>query len=138
MRRGKILALDYGSKNVGLACCDELAIAVTPLPSIPNKSRKSLLERVARLAAEQEATKVVVGIPLHMDGRAGPEADRVQNFIDQLRSSLELPVHGIDERLSTVEAEEIWKEMTERQRTKYRSIDSLAAARILQRYLEES
>jgi putative holliday junction resolvase len=138
VRRGRILALDYGSKNVGLAASDELGIVVRPLPSIRNTNHRDLI-RLLRLAVREHVVDaVVVGLPLNMNGSSGASAQRVEHLVELLRTDLQLPVSVIDERLSTVEATEMWRGMTPRQQRKYRTVDSLAAALILQRYLEET
>jgi putative Holliday junction resolvase len=138
MRRGRILALDYGSKNIGLATSDELGVAVRPLPSIPNRSRLDLLRRLRATAKELAIEALVVGLPLHMNGSFGEAADRARRFMEQLRRELGLPLWEVDERLSTIEAAEVWREMSVRQQRRYRTLDSLAAALILERFLEES
>jgi putative Holliday junction resolvase len=138
MKPGRILAVDYGKRSVGLACCDETGIAVRPLPSIPNLGSKRLLARLRRLAEEGRIDALVVGLPLNMDGSAGELAREARQFMQALEGALGLPVIPVDERLSTVEAEQLWKGMGPRQRKKYRSADSLAAALILRRHLEES
>jgi len=137
MAQGKILALDYGTKNVGMACCDELRVAVQPLPSLVRRGRQDLLLRLRSFVEENNVREVVVGIPLNMDGSAGNAVHRVERFMESLRDQLRLPLHGVDERLSTVEASEVWSTMSPRRQQKYRTVDSLAAAFILKRYLEE-
>ena len=137
MKHGKILALDYGTKNVGLACSDVLAVTVRPLPSVPNLGRKSLLVRLEAAIRENQIDKLVVGVPWNMDGTSGEGVKRILSFIDLLRKELDIPVQGVDERLSSVEASSVWNEMTKRQRKRYRTMDSLAAAIILQRFIEE-
>jgi putative Holliday junction resolvase len=138
VRRGRILALDYGSKNVGLATCDELGLVVRPLPSIPNLNRRDLLGRLRTTARDLGIENLVVGIPLNMNGSSGEAVTRVHGFMDLLRTDLGLPLFEVDERLSTVEAAEVWQTMNARQQKKYRTLDSLAAAFILERFLKES
>ncbi len=138
MNSGRILAVDYGSKNVGLACSDELRITVRPLESIPNRGRKDLVSRLLDAVARHQVSEIIVGMPLNMDGTRGQAVAGVERFMKTVRSEITLPVLGVDERLSTAEAEEIWREMGPRQQKKYRTIDSLAAALILKRYLQES
>ena len=138
MSAGRILALDYGTKNIGLASCDELGVAVRPLPSIPAANRRELRRRLQAMLAAMSIDSLVIGLPVNMDGSAGPAAERARRFALQLREDLGLPVREVDERLSTVEATEIWKTMSGRQRRRYRTVDSLAAAFILKRFLEES
>jgi putative holliday junction resolvase len=138
MRNGKrILALDYGKKNIGLACSDELGITVQPLPSIPNLGLKNMLRTLKDTIAKFEIGQVVLGIPLNMDGTRGEPASKMEHLLHVFQTEFKLPLTGVDERLSTVEALEFWREMSPRQQKKYRTVDSLAAAFILQRYLGE-
>ena len=137
MHPGRILALDFGTKNVGLATSDELGITIRPLPSIPNRNRRDLLQRLKMAVEELAIESLVVGIPLNMDGSTGAAVERVQRFMKFLREDLSLPLREVDERLSTVEAAEIWRGMNARQQKKYRTLDSLAAAIILERFLRE-
>ncbi len=138
MDRGRVLAIDYGNKHVGLASSDELRVVVHPLPSIPNLSRRDLLHRLKVTVKELQVGSIVVGLPINMDGSSGDAVRRVRHFMDQLRRELGLPLWEVDERLSTVEAGEVWNAMSSRQQRKYRTIDSLAAAFILERFLKES
>jgi putative Holliday junction resolvase len=137
MRRGRILAIDYGTKNIGLACSDELGITVQPLPSLRFASRRDLVSRLRQTIREKEIREFVIGIPFNMNGSSGDSVRRVERFIEILQREFELPLRPVDERLSTLEAMEFWKEMSPRQQRKYRSVDSLSAALILERYLKE-
>ena len=136
--RGRILALDYGIKNVGIAYSDQLGITVRPLASLRNRNRRDLIHQIRAAVRETGAQELVVGIPLNMNGTSGESVHRVGGFIEILRSEMDLPVNRVDERLSTVEALDIWHSMNLRQRRKYRTVDSLAAAFILERFLEET
>jgi putative Holliday junction resolvase len=138
VRRGRILALDYGSKNVGLASSDESGLVVRPLPSLPNKSRRDLLRRLKMAIQEHHIDSLVVGLPLNMDGSRGEAVERIHHLMGQLRRELHVPLCEVDERLSTVEAMEMWRSMSARQQRRYRTVDSLAAAFILERFLKES
>ena len=138
MGHGKrILALDYGKRNIGLACCDELGVTVQPLPSIPNLGLKSMLQTLRSTIARLGIGELVLGIPLNMDGTRGESARQMEQLMGVLKAELMLPLVGVDERLSTVEATELWQNMNSRQQKKYKTVDSLAAAFILQRYLGE-
>ncbi len=130
--------MDYGTKLVGLACCDELGVAVRPLPPLRNRSHRELMLQIRASVQTNDIEAIVVGIPLNMDGTSGKAAGRVERFMRRLQTELNLPLEGVDERLSSVEALERWKEMSPRQQKKYSSMDSLAAALILERYLRES
>jgi putative holliday junction resolvase len=138
MAQGKVLAVDYGLKNVGLACSDELRVTVTPLPSIPNRARGDLVGRLLLLAQQHGASEIVLGLPLNMDGSAGPAVASVERLMEALRAEAKLTVSAMDERLSTLEAQELWKAMTARQQKRYRTVDSVAAALILERYIKEA
>jgi putative holliday junction resolvase len=134
---GRILAVDYGEKNIGLACSDELRLPVQPLPSIPNSGRSNLLKKLRKMAEELEIREVVMGMPINMDGTRGDSCLRMEQLLEILQNGLKIPASGIDERLSTVEALEFWKQMAPRRQKKYRTVDSLAAALILERYLKD-
>ncbi len=129
--------MDYGARNIGLAYCDELGMTVQPLASIPNAGWKDFIQRIRTAIGTFDIRKLVIGIPLNMDGTRGDPAARMERLMKALQTALEIPVAGVDERLSSVDAEEIWRNMNAKQRKKYRTADSLAAALILERYLKE-
>ncbi len=131
------MAVDYGKKNIGLACSDPLGLTVRPLLSMPNLGRKNFLANLRRQAAELGAEELVLGIPFNMDGTRGEPALEMERLMNAISSALDLPVAGADERLSTVEATELWRDMSPKQQKRYRTVDSLAAALILERYLGE-
>jgi putative holliday junction resolvase len=138
MGHGKrILAVDYGKKNIGLACSDELGMTVQPLPSIPNLGLKNMLKTLKNTVVKLGVEELVIGIPLNMDGTRGESVQQMDRLMSILKTELKLPLAGVDERLSTVEALEFWRNMNSRQQKRYRTVDSLAAAFILQRYLWE-
>jgi putative Holliday junction resolvase len=134
--KGRVLAVDYGKKNIGLAHSDEFRLTVQPLPSLPNIGKKDFLRRVAALAEALEIREAVIGMPLRMDGSRGDAVLAMEKIKRSLEGTLKLAVAEVDERLSTVEALEIWREMAPRQQRKYRTVDSLAAALILERFIE--
>jgi putative Holliday junction resolvase len=136
--RERILAVDYGEKNIGLACTDELGLTVQPLPSIRNPGKKNFLKVLRTQIQTLGVQKIVLGIPVRMDGTHGDSAVRMERLKDMLKAGLKIPVAGVEETLSTVEAMEFWKTMNRKQQKKYRTVDSLAAAFILERYLREN
>jgi len=136
--RGRILAVDYGRRNIGLACSDELGLTVRPLPSIPNHGRKDFLGRLRAAVRSMGIREIVLGMPLNMDGTRGQAVARMERLTGILKLALKVPLTGVDERLSTVEALELWRAMSPKQQKKYRTVDSLAAALILERYLGET
>jgi putative holliday junction resolvase len=135
---GRILAIDYGKKNVGLAYCDELGLTVQPMPSLPNRGLKDLLANLRTTIRSMDIRELVLGIPFNMDGSRGDAVIQMEHLQETLKAKLGLPLHGVDERLSTVEAAEFWQAMSQKQQKRYRTVDSLAAAMILDRYLKET
>jgi putative Holliday junction resolvase len=136
--KGRILAVDYGEKNIGLALSDELGLTVSPLPSKPNPGQKGFLKMLQTTVRSLGIQKLVLGIPLNMDGTRGDSVLRMERLMKTLKAALRIPLIGVDERLSTIEAMEFWRNMNPRQQKKYRTVDSLAAACILERYLREN
>jgi putative Holliday junction resolvase len=133
----RILAIDYGSKNIGLACSDALGMTVQPLPSIPNLGKNDFVRRIQTLIQTMGIQHLVFGMPLNMDGTRGDAYVQMEHHMHALSGALKIPATGVDERLSTLEALEIWNTMNPRRQRKYRTVDSLAAALILERYLRE-
>ena len=135
--RGRILAVDYGEKNIGMAYCDELGLTVQPLPSMPNGGMSDFLKKLRAIIGDMGIRELVLGLPVNMDGSRGAALLRMEQLMATLKARLKIPLFGVDERLSTVEAMELWQNMNRRQQKRYRTVDSLAAAFILERYLRE-
>ena len=132
------LGVDYGRKRVGLSFAEgELGIAV-PLPPIVNQQAGSVFEKIGQLAQERRVEELVIGYPLHMDGRQGKRTDEVDEFIRGLEKRLNLKVHRVDERLSTSRVESDFKAMGKKISKKSGEIDSSAATLILQDFLEQN
>jgi putative Holliday junction resolvase len=132
----RVLGVDYGEKRIGLAVSDPEGLIATPLGVQDVTSRKDAVDAVRRAAGENGAERIVVGLPLNMDGSAGPMAEKVQVFVERLRTRIGLPVDTWDERLSTrlVERTLIEADVSRRKRKGLR--DKLAAGVILQGYLD--
>lgn len=133
---GKVLAVDVGLARIGVATCDPLQLAARPLLVIQRRSRRDDFERLAALIKEHEAVAVVVGLPLNMDGSAGPQAQSVRKWADRLAYALRAlsvlrPIIFWDERLSTFDAQQIMAESTAKMEE-----DAAAAAVILQRFID--
>jgi putative Holliday junction resolvase len=137
----RILALDVGGRHTGVAISDPTATIARPLETIHHRSRKELASAVATLVEAHEVEAVVVGRPLSLDGRVGPQARRIDRCVEALAGRLRVPVIPWDERFSTATAEEILRETrSEKARRRARSdgqIDAIAAAVILQSYLDQ-
>lgn len=126
-----ILALDYGEKRVGVAIAHVIARMPRPLTMLPNTA--TLLDDIGALVAQEDAGRVVVGLPRGMDGGYTEQTRMAEAFAKQLAQVLDVPVELADETLSSVDAEST---LAGRAHTKG-EIDALAAAVILDRYLTE-
>ena len=138
MRR--ILGLDYGTKTVGVALSDELHITAQPLETITRKDANKLRKTYARieeLVKEYDVEKIVLGLPKNMNNSLGFASERSMNFKKMIEEKYNIEVILQDERLSSVEANNIMiKNDTSRKKRK-KSVDSLAANIILQSYLDK-
>jgi putative Holliday junction resolvase len=133
----RVLALDIGSVRIGVAASDETRLLATPHSVILRRNNASALESILRTVAETEAGLVVVGLPVSLDGQLHAQANRVQSFAEKLRKRLGVPMVYADETLSSVRAEEILRDQGVRPDRRRRHIDSVAAAVILQDYLDQ-
>jgi|ERR1051325_923203 putative Holliday junction resolvase len=131
----RVLAVDFGSKNIGVAVSDALGITVRPVETIRRSSLNRDLARLKFLVEDLEAEAVVIGLPLRMDGTAGEAAEKTLRFAERLRVELEVPVATQDERLTSYEAEQRMMEQGLGRNERRRRSDEMAAAIILQDYL---
>lgn len=129
-----VLAIDYGEKKSGFAVTDSLRIAFEPLKPVRSDGQDELvLKRVAELLAERSIATVLVGLPLHMDGREGEQAQRVRAFVALLASRFpDLAVRTWDERLTSKEAESKLREAGVRGRAIREQRDSWSALVLLE------
>ena len=135
----RILGLDYGSRTVGVALSDPLGLTAQALEIIrrPQETKlRKTLARIEELVREHGVKKIVLGMPLHMNGEQGERAEKTLAFKEMLERRTSLPVELEDERLTTVEATRVMNEMNLRGRERSDVVDSLAAAFILQTYLD--
>ncbi len=135
---GRVLAVDYGSKRIGLAISDPLRIFAKPLKVIPNQGFKHTLAELRATLAEHEVTLLICGMPYAIEGGDTPKTTETKAFMAKLAAALEIPVLPQDERYSSAEAE---RELIRLgyDWTKRRGIqDAMAAALILKSYLEGS
>lgn len=102
---GRVLALDHGAARCGCALSDPSGALATPLAAMPRPDEPAGLEAIVRLAAERDAERVVVGLPITLAGEEGAQAQRARAFADALQRRLEVPVELFDERLTTRLAE---------------------------------
>ena len=133
----RCLGLDLGSKRIGVALCDPEERVATPLTVVErSKSRSHDHANIARLVEEYEAEAVVVGLPLNMSGKVTAAAQSAKEETEQLRAALGIPVHLYDERLTTVTANRSLMEMEMKADARRRVVDKVAAAVMLQAYLD--
>lgn len=134
----RVMAIDYGTKAIGVAISDELQLTVRPLTTIRRQKQTHMpaVERVGELAIEHEIGVLVVGLPLNMNGTRGDAAEKVEAFVADLRPHLEIPIIFIDERLTSYEADQILREMGIGQKERKAKSDEYAAVLILQDYLD--
>lgn len=134
----RVMAIDYGTKAIGVAISDELQLTVRPLTTIRRQKQTHMpaVEQVGELAIEHEIGVLVVGLPLNMNGTRGDAAEKVEAFVADLRPHLEIPIIFIDERLTSYEADQILREMGIGQKERKAKSDEYAAVLILQDYLD--
>ena len=136
----RILGLDYGSKTVGVALTDELLITAAPFETIVRKEENKLRRTLARIEAiiqEKGVTEIVLGNPVHMDGSPSERSILTAAFKEKLERRTGLPVALMDERLTTLEADEILKESGIPKEDRKQYVDQVAASLFLKAYLEQ-
>ena len=135
----RVMGLDYGDKTIGVALSDALLITAQPLVTIErerwNKLRKTY-QQLEAIIAENEVEKIVVGKPLNMNGTEGERVERTRAFIEELSKRTGLEIVEVDERLTTVEADRILADTGVAASGRKEYIDKMAAAIILQSYLD--
>ena len=132
------LGIDFGEKRVGLSISDEEARFSLPLQTLQRASDSQVIAEIATLVAEQEVRVLVLGEPRGLDGRAGDAARRVRSFATKLQAAIGLPVHLVDEALTTAEAESRLREAGLSPRKMWKRKDALAAQILLQDWLDRS
>lgn len=132
----RVLGVDYGQKRVGLAISDETGAVALPLQYVTGGAVKSVAAEIDRIAVERGAGKIVVGVPLRMNGQPSEQTERVQAFIQALGECTKLPVDRWDERLTSVQANRALLEGDVRRKDRKEKIDKLAAQLMLQSYLD--
>lgn len=130
------MAVDPGSKRVGLALSDPSATIAQALATVPAEPADSLAARLSAMAQAHGAERIVVGLPRRLDGTRGPEAAAAEALAAQLRKASGLPVEMVDERLTTVAAERALIADGVRREKRRLSVDRVAAALMLQAHLD--
>ena len=133
---GRILALDVGSKTIGLAVSDPLGITAQGLETIRRKNKRADVAALEHVLREYGVQQIVVGYPLRMSGSEGAQSERMAAFAEDLRRRFALPVHLWDERLTSAQANRLLRETNMSIRRRAQVVDRLAAVLILQSFLD--
>ena len=136
MRGVRYLGIDYGARRIGLSYGDELGVA-TPLPALVDADEAKRWSGLLAVIAQRRIQEIVLGYPLNMDDTAGFKAKEVDAFAARLRADVKLPVHLVDERLTSYEAESTISKSKRRDVRASGIIDSRAATIILQDFLNQ-
>jgi putative pre-16S rRNA nuclease len=131
----RTLAVDYGTRRIGVAVSDALGITARGVTTLEGLNMRAAAGRVAEIAAELGAEAVVVGLPVRADGSVGDAAARVLRFIELLEAATSLPIHTVNEWLTSYEAEERMREMGIRGNERRRRLDQAAAVVMLEEFL---
>jgi len=132
----RILALDHGTKRIGVAVSDEMKVIASPLEHIPAEPFADFLARLKEIVREKEVELIVIGMPRNMDGSYGPAALKVQEFVAVLKDAITIPIKTLDERLTTVQAQKFLIQGNVRREKRKEKVDKTAAAILLQGYLD--
>jgi len=132
----RILAIDHGTRRIGIAVSDELKMIAQPLEYIPAEPFAEFLARLGDLLREKEVELILVGLPRNMDGSYGPAAQKVQEFVTTLKTHVTVPIKMWDERLTSAQANRILIQGNVRRDKRKEKVDKMAAAILLQSYLD--
>ena len=132
----RILAVDWGERRIGLAVSDPTGVIASALPTLTVGGRDEAVGRVAAVASETEAERIVVGLPLRMSGERGEAAVAAERFAEALRRRTELPVHTYDERLTSALSQRRLHERGVRTGHAKGMVDAGAAVALLESYLQ--
>jgi putative holliday junction resolvase len=134
----RILALDHGTRRIGVAVSDEMKMIASPLEYIPAGPFADFLTRLREILQEKEVELILIGMPRNMDGSYGPAALKVQEFVAALKQAVTIPIRTLDERLTTVQAQRFLIQGNVRRDKRKEKVDKTAAALLLQSYLDSA
>jgi len=132
----RILALDHGTKRIGVAVSDELKMIATPLEFILAEPFADFLARLREIIREKEVEMILIGMPRNMDGSYGPATLKVQEFVAVLKDTIAIPLKTWDERLTSAQAQRFLIQGGVRREKRKEKVDKMAAAILLQSYLD--
>ena len=134
----RILAIDHGSKRMGIAISDPMGMIALPLEFIPAEPFAKFLERLKEIIREKEVDLILIGMPRNMNGSYGPAALKVQEFVAVLKDALTIPIKTWDERLTSAQANRFLIQGEVRRAERKQKVDKAAAAILLQSYLDSA
>jgi putative Holliday junction resolvase len=132
----RILALDHGTKRMGVAVSDSMNMIALPLEYIAAEPFSAFLDRLKVLIQEKEVELILIGMPRNMDGSYGPAALKVQEFVATLKNAVPTPIKTWDERLTSAQANRFLIQADMRREKRKEKVDQTAAAILLQSYLD--
>ena len=132
----RVLAIDHGTKRMGLALSDELGMIAQPLEFVPAEPFDKFLVRLKEVIQEKQVELLLVGMPRNMDGSYGPAALKVQEFVAVLKTALTIPIKTWDERLTSAQANRFLIQANVSREKRKEKVDKTAAAILLQSYLD--
>ncbi len=133
---GRVLALDYGKRRIGIAISDELGITAQGLNTLERTNVREDVRHLAQLIAEKNVTLILMGKPLHMSGAESRQAEYCRDFAGRLSAASGVPVEFWDERLTTVAAQRVLRESGISMQKRAAAVDRLAAVILLESYLD--
>ena len=134
----RLLALDIGTKRIGLAISDELRLIAQPLEFVPAEPFDAFIERLKEILNGKPCELILVGLPRNMDGTYGPAAEKVREFVTRLKGAVPIPVRTWDERLTSAQANRVLLQGNVRRADRKQKVDAMAAAILLQSFLDAS
>lgn len=133
----RIMALDIGDRRIGIAISDGLGLTAQPLFTLHRTSSvREDIRSIARMVRKHEVKEIVVGLPLHISGEESPQTIKTKKFAEELAERVGLPMHYVDERLTSLEADDLMKQTGASPQDRKARIDQVAAALILQGFLD--
>ena len=132
----RVLAIDHGTKRMGIAVSDPSGTIALPLEFIPAEPFNAFLDRLKQLIQEKEVEPILVGMPRNMDGSYGPAAAKVREFIAVLKETIAVPILTWDERLTSTQANRLLVQANVSRKDRKEKVDRAAAAILLQSFLD--
>ncbi|WP_243343023.1 Holliday junction resolvase RuvX [Anaerococcus sp. AGMB09787] len=132
----RIIGLDVGDKTIGVAVSDPMFLLAQPVETIKRTKVKNDINRLKELIKEYKAGLLVVGLPKNMNNTIGPQSMKVMSFVDIIKKEIDIEIVYEDERMTTIQSEAVLMDMKVRRENRKKYIDKIAAAFILQTYLD--